>query len=193
VFVVVFVAGCASGPKTLPAAKYDPGSMADAALRDFDRDGSGTLEGAELDACPGLKAALSGIDTNRDGKLSRDELVERFGAYQSVGTISVPITVTLDGAPLADATLTFTPESCMGGAIKEVTGKSDESGAVGSYEINGTSYTGLHAGLYRVRVSRPDASGNETIPARYNAQTTLGCEVYGGRGSAGINFKLTSR
>jgi hypothetical protein len=166
--------------------------MADAALREFDRNSNGTIEGAELDACPGLKSAFAGIDKDRDGALSRDELVERFSAYQAAGTLSVPITVTLDGSPLADATLTFTPEPCMGGSVKAATARSAENGAVGSYEIAGTGYAGLHAGLYRVTVSRLDASGTETIPARYNAQSTLGCEVFGGRGSSGINFKLTS-
>jgi hypothetical protein len=184
--------GCSSGPKTLAAPKYDPASIADAALRDYDRNGNGTLEAAELDACPGLKAALGGIDTDRDGKLSRDELVARFSAYHSAGTISVPITVTLDGAPLADANLTFTPEACMGATVKTMTAKCDESGAVGSYAIGDTGYAGLNAGLYRVAITKPDASGHETLPARYNAQTTLGCEVFGGRGSSGINFKLTS-
>jgi hypothetical protein len=196
VFAALFAAccssGCASGPKTLPAAKYNPSAMADAVLREYDRDGSGSLEGAELDACPGLKAALAGIDTNRDGSLSRDELVARFGAYQAAGTVSVPITVTLDGNPLADATLTFTPESCMDPSVKAATARTDETGAVASYEATGTGYAGLHAGLYRVAISKPDEAGNETLPARYNAQTTLGCEVFGGRGSSGVNFKLTS-
>src|SRR5262249_36461682 len=176
--------GCASRPKSLPEAKYDPDSMATSALRDYDRNNNGLLEASELDACPGLKSALVGIDTNRDGKLSREELTERFAAYQSIGTIAVPITVTLDGNPLAGATLTFTPESCMGGAIQAMTGKSDETGTVGAFEYGGNGYAGLHAGLYKVTVSRLDASGTETIPARYSTQATLGCEVYGGRGSS---------
>jgi hypothetical protein len=52
-------------------------------------------------------------------------------------------------------------------------------------------YTGIQAGLYRVSVTKPGPSGSESVPAQYNAKTTLGAEVFGGRGSSTLKFSLT--
>ena len=50
---------------------------------------------------------------------------------------------------------------------------------------------GLPPGVYRVAVTKDGV----TIPARYNTETTLGCEVFGGGrgGSTTLALKLTSR
>jgi hypothetical protein len=54
---------------------------------------------------------------------------------------------------------------------------------------------GVPYGFYRIQVSRKDAEGKETIPARYNSETTLGQEVGprtpGGRGM--LALPLTSQ
>ena len=191
------VTGCGQspGPVVLAPADYDPESMTQAAMKEFDRDGNGMIEGAELDACPALKAAGGGIDTNRDKKISTDELRARFEADKATnaGSVAVPVTLTLDRVPLADATVTFVPEACMGGKTKEATGKSGTDGMVRSFTVDGKECLGLQPGLYRIKVSKADTNGKELVPARYNTQTPLGAEVFGARGGGAVTLSLTSR
>jgi hypothetical protein len=52
----------------------------DAKFKAADKNGNGSLEGAELDA---YKATLAQIDANKDGKISRDE----FAAASKAGLI----------------------------------------------------------------------------------------------------------
>ena len=188
-----FAAGCgtsSTGPISAPS--YDPDGMAKAALQQLDKNGNGTVEGAELDAAPGLKAALPAFDTNKDKAVSADELKARFRVYvdSNAGAIGCSLTVTLDGAPLPDATVTLTPEPFMNGAVKEVVGKTGTDGTASTFAAGGESLPGVAPGVYRVAVTKDGVA----IPAKFNAQTTLGCEVAGGRGgNASRTFALTSR
>jgi hypothetical protein len=192
--VLVFVVGCASSstPEVHARASYDPDALTSAAFAEYDRDKNGALEGAELDACPALKSALAGIDTNRDWKISTAELRSRFEGYaaSNAATVSVGVSVTLDGKPLADATVQFVPEPFMGATVQEATGKTGADGAVTSFTSGGQQYAGLQPGLYRVRITQ---EGGAAIPARFNTQTTLGAEVFGGRGARPLAFALVSR
>jgi hypothetical protein len=193
---LLLAAGCGSPPTTPEVhsrASYDPAAMTAAAFAEYDRDKNGLLEGAELDACPALKGALAGIDSNRDGKVSTAELQARFESYGAgnAQTVSAPVTVTLDGAPLADATVQFVPEAFMGAAAQEATGKTGPAGAVAAFTSGGKQYAGLQPGMYKVKITR--AESGPPLPARYNAQTTLGAEVFGGRGAKPLTFALSSR
>jgi hypothetical protein len=192
---LLLAAGCGGSPPggaVHSRATYDPAALTAAAFAEYDRNNNGLLEGAELDACPGLKAGLAGIDTNRDGKISKAELQARFEAYAAANTASVSATatVTLDGQPLADATVQFVPEAFMGGAVQEATGKTGPDGTVSAFTSGGKQYVGLQPGLYKVKVTR---EGGAALPARYNTQTTLGAEVFGGRGAKPLVFALSGR
>jgi hypothetical protein len=195
-FPVLLAAGCGSSgtPEVQAQAAYDPAALTAAAFAEYDRDKNGFLEGAELDACPALKGSLVGIDTNRDGKISKAELQTRFEAYKAAnaGSVSVAVMITLDGASLGDATVQFVPEACMGSVIPEATGKTRANGTVGAFAVDGKDYAGLQPGLYRIKVTRSDASG-KSLPTRYNTKTTLGAEVFGGRGGRPLSFALSSR
>jgi EF hand len=73
----------ASGPafaQATPPAASVADAGAEAKFKTADKDGSGTLEGAEVDA---YKATLTKIDTNKDGKVSREE----FAAATKAGHI----------------------------------------------------------------------------------------------------------
>jgi hypothetical protein len=195
-FPMLLAAGCGGSatPNVQSQAAYDPAALTVAAFAEYDRDKNGFLEGAELNACPALKGSLVGIDTNRDGKISKAELQTRFEAYKAAnaGSVAVAVTITLDGAPLGDATVQFVPEVFMGSVILEATGKTRANGTVGAFVVDGTEYAGLQPGLYRVKVTWAGASG-KSLPARYNTQSTLGAEVFGGRGSHSLLFALSSR
>lgn len=193
----IVAVGCkqTSEPVVFARGAYDPEAMTQAALKEFDRNGDGSIGPDELDSCPSLKTALQGIDKNQDGVISAEELRERFKAYKAItaGSIHVGITVNLNGNPLDDATVTFVPEHFMGGGISEASGKTDEQGKVKVFFANGKEYLGLQPGLYRVKISKMDGEGHDLIPTIYNAQTTLGMEVFGGaRGRSKYEFQLTT-
>lgn len=70
--------GAPGAAPSAPAAKTaDP---SEAKFMTADKDKSGSLEGAELDT---YKADLTKIDTNKDGKISKDE----FAAAMKAGVV----------------------------------------------------------------------------------------------------------
>jgi hypothetical protein len=112
--------------------------------------------------------------------------------------------VTLDGQPLAGATVVFQPIS----SDKNVNpgpgsqGKTDEQG-VYSLKMVGEGTNGAKVGKHRVEISKfvrdksdpeSDRGGRprDIVPSRYNLKTTLTCDVPpGGRRDA--DFELTSK
>jgi hypothetical protein len=192
------LAGCSSSesnnPAEAPAPKYDPDAVTKAILAAFDKDNSGSLEPGEVNpACPALHQAFAAIDGSRDRKLSAEELRKRVEAYAAVdsGTVSVGCIVTLDGAALEGATVTFVPEACMGEAVKPAVAKTNVVGHCDQFTIDGKPHRGPAPGLYKIQVTKDGA----TIPARFNTQTTLGREVYpdGRSGEVAVELHLRSR
>ena len=189
-----FVVGCGDRPGgPISAPSYDAGAMAAAALSQYDKNGNGSIDGAELDAVPSLKFALAVIDTNKDKAVSADELKARFEAYKAagVGAIGVSCDVKLNGKPLVGAVVTFVPEECMKGSVKGGTGTTRDDG---STPIAAEGLPGMPCGLFKITVSKIEAGGSEQIPARYNAKTILGREVFADPrgGSPSIELNLTS-
>jgi hypothetical protein len=190
------LSGCSSvstNPAEAPAPKYDPDAVTKAALSAFDKDNSGSLEPGETSACPALQQAFAAIDGNRDRKLSAEELRKRVEAYAAVdsGTVSVGCIVTLDGAALEGATVTFVPEACMGEAVKPATAKTNVVGHCDQFTIDGKPHRGPAPGLYKIQVTKDGVA----IPARFNTQTVLGREVYpdGRSGEVSVELNLRSR
>lgn len=193
ILFLVLALGCSKStePDVHAQPSFDPDALTTAAFAALDTDKNGTLEPTELAACPALYGAFAGVDSNRDGKIATAELRARFAEYVAAkaGTISMTVTVTLDGNPMPDATVQFVPEAFMGDAIKEASGKTGADGTVSAFTSGGTQYAGLQPGLYKVKITREGTA----LPARYNSQTALGYEVFGGRGSRPAVFALTSR
>jgi hypothetical protein len=89
--------------------------------------------------------------------------------------------VTLDGEPLAGATVTFEPESFLGSDIKSAVAVTTPFGDVAptippEERPDPKLPGGAQFGLYKVRISKI-VNGKETIPAKYNTDTILGQEV----------------
>ncbi|HEV3203175.1 MAG TPA: hypothetical protein VGY77_02275 [Gemmataceae bacterium] len=112
--------------------------------------------------------------------------------------------VTLDGKPLADATVVFQPI----GSEKSVSpgpgsqGKTDENGHY-SLQVVGEGTHGAYVGKHRVEISKfvrekGEASGDrdnrsrDIVPPKYNLKTTLTRDVPPG-GTQKANFDLESR
>lgn len=176
-------AACRSGSGTAKQAEIDPAGAGKAAIEQYDKNGDGVISGAELDAAPALKAALSRLDTNGDKGVSADEIAARIQAWKDMrtGLTMVRPRVMIDGQPASGVLVTFEPEAFLGTSIKKATGVSDQSGEAGVWVAkedlpDPKLPSGVYFGLYKVRFSRQQ-NGKETLPARYNTETTVGQEV----------------
>jgi len=172
------IIGCSSNQSRV----YPPGYAADAgaaAIKAYDKDGDNELGGAELDAVPGLKLALQQVDSDGNGKLSAQEIEARIQSWRDsrVGEMTVPVQVTLDGEALAEATVVFEPETFLGPGVRPASVKLESNGtgnvSMAAEHLADPKYPGIAAAWYKVRVT----SDSKDIPARYNSQSTLGCEV----------------
>jgi hypothetical protein len=111
------------------------------------------------------------------------------------GPKAVPVSgrVTLDGQPLANAVVTFTPSSPDPNVkpIPEATGRTD---AQGNYTLQlDNRHHGCVPGSHRVRVSVFDRVGGtgQRVPGQYNRNTTLTFTVPP-EGTREANFALSS-
>jgi hypothetical protein len=177
------VAGCSGGPSRVQPPSISASGAASQAIEDYDKDGDGSLAGSELDAAPGIKAAMATIDADKDGKVTADEIEQRIEAWQAtkIGVMGITASFTLDGRPLTGAEVTFEPESFLGDELKPAIGDTGSSGSAMPSIPKDQRPTkdmgpGLQVGLYRVKVSKK-VNGQETIPAKYNSETTLGQQV----------------
>src|SRR5262249_39745768 len=140
--------------------------------------------------------ALKRLDKNNDGRLTADEIEARLSFFQSQGMLGgVVAEVTLDGDPVEGATVTLEPEKFLGPAFKPASGITDAGGGA-ILRVEGATHELIPHGYYRVRVSKKNSRGQETIPARYNVNTVLGHEAgpeSEGRGGGGGTLSLPLR
>lgn len=174
---VVCVTGCVSRAPKVSIPSYDASGISLATLELLDANKDNLLDAKELEKAPGLKAGLLRIDSNKDGKMSAEEIEARIAEYQQarLGLRGEIYIFTLNGAPLRDAQVVFTPEPFFGNSIQTGEGQTGADGAT-SVKIPENTSPGLTCGMYRISVSKKDGSGKELIPAKYNIQTTLGYE-----------------
>jgi hypothetical protein len=147
-------------------------------MAEYDTNKDGYLDAKELEQCPALQDTLKRLHKESDGRLSADDIVQELNRIvdSNIGLMTVACHLTLNGMPLSGAHVTFVPEKFLGTAVKPAAGTSDESGKV-PLQVEGMDLPGVQPGLYRITVSKKDTQGRETIPARYNTQTTLGHEI----------------
>lgn len=174
--LLLLTVGCSAD--RVPVPSVSPDDAAKQALAEYDTNHDGVIDAKELERCPALKSALKQMDKNGDGKLSAQEIADHIADYRAskVGMISAACEVAFEGKPLAGATVTFTPEKFLGPNVKTASGVTDATGFA-KLQIAGEELSGVHCGFFRVEISKKDAGGKETLPARYNSQTVLGQEV----------------
>jgi hypothetical protein len=192
-FLVALLAPVGCSGQRIPVPAISPEQASQEALALYDRNKDGFLDSDELKSCPALASCLKKLNKNNDGRLSAAEIAERIASYQSsrVGLMAVAFQVTLDGQPLAGASVTLVPEKFLGAALMPATGSTDARGMV-RVATSGAAEPGVACGLYRIEVSKKDAAGRETIPARYNQATILGLEVAPDNNLGALKFALRS-
>lgn len=167
--------GC-GGPARVDAPKWNVSQAVKDAFQTYDRDTNGKLSADE--ASPGLREAFAATDSNKDGALSTEELTARLDLYvkSQVGSQDFSGTVNFSGRPLDGATVTFVPEKFLGESGKEAQGTTDAQGRF-ALQSTGSSLPGARLGIYLIRVEKKNASGAESVPAKYNSATQLGAEI----------------
>jgi hypothetical protein len=170
------VAGCSNAPSRVAAPSWSPDGFADAVLAKLDKNGDGSLDKTELTAAPGLAWGAKAIDTDKNGSLSREELVARFALYKKmrIGVTTAQLQLTNKGQPIVGAKVKLVPEFFLEGVIEPASGETYQEGYVDP-RVPNLEPAGLRVGYYRVVIE----SSRAKLPAKYSAAetTTLGCEV----------------
>ncbi|MEN6450865.1 MAG: hypothetical protein ABFC96_10265 [Thermoguttaceae bacterium] len=165
-----------TGPRRILPPPIDAVAAGKKAIELYDENKDGKLSGAELDKCPGLKAALARVDPSGAGEVTAAMITKRIQAWQAshLGRMAFACWVTRNGQPLKDAVVTFVPEKFLGDQMQTATGMTSEPGrAMISVPVSGSEPQGLPPGFYRVEITKP----GDSIPAKYNSETIFGQEV----------------
>ena len=96
--------------------------------------------------------------------------------------------VTMDGKPLAQAAVGFQPKA----KGRESTGRTDSNGEFDLTYLGDVKGAGVGENSVRVTTQRTNDPRTESVPAKYNKQTTLRFDVKGGEDNV-ANFDLTSK
>jgi hypothetical protein len=191
--VAILLTGCGSKPTRVTVPEFDPPVMSAAALEKKDANRDGAVSADELQDWPGLKAALGKIDRNQDGKADQGEIEQHLRDYSAsrIGLQSLTCFVTVNGAPLSDATVDFIPEEFLAAVIKPARAVTGATGSGPVLPVDG-GIPGIAPGIYRVTISRK-IGDREMLPAKYNTATELGFEVSAASGGAPAKFDLSTK
>jgi hypothetical protein len=174
--------GCSGTATPAPRAQLDPNQAAQAALQLYDTNHDGILDAKELEKSPPLMDLLKNLKEKSAGhpdSLTSDDIAGRIQVLKVAAITILPgaTTVFLDGKPLEGATVTYEPEPFLGASYRRHEGQTNAFGGTAlDSEPERKDLQGIYVGLYRIRISKM-VNGKETIPARYNAETTLGREL----------------
>lgn len=167
--------GCEGSAPSLESVSTSPDGLVERALSLYDTNKDGSIDESEAKASPALASAMPRWDTNRDKRLSKDEMLPRMTILGQQGHVVMPVLVkvTRRGRPLSGVTVRYVPDPLLGDSFTAGVGTTGADGVATMDLVEGgqQGYAGVHAGLYRVEVT---GSG---VPAQYNTNTTLGQEV----------------
>ena len=171
--LISLMLGC--GPSAPVVPKINAAASASAAMDEYDTNKDGFIDQAELKSAPSLKDAEKVIDSNSDGKLSRDEIEQRLNKYstQGMALMSFSCSVTMNGAKKAGIEVEMVPEKFMLGSIKMGKGKTDANGMV-RFKQEEQEFEGVAPGFYKIKLIK---DGSLSLPARFNANTAIGKEI----------------
>ena len=161
--------------------RFQPETAAGKAIELYDTDRDGFLAGQELAACPGIKRHLDLFDLDADQQVSAEEIAARVQRWvdDRGGLMPLRSIVNYNGRPLFGAKLEFEPEPFLGDVLKPAAGQIDQSGTAqislrrDDKPENFKDRNVLQPGLYKVRITHSEIK----LPAKYNVETQLGCEV----------------
>jgi hypothetical protein len=190
---LLIVAGCSAG-SSVEKMEVDPQAASAYAMQHYDANGDAALEPAELSSQPALAAVRLTFDTDGDDRLSVNEVADGvMQMFASPSLSEMACTVTLNGRPLAGATVRLRPIEMLGDSLPSAEGVTDQRGRVRptiDAELIPEEFRErplVYSGLYRVEITHPRTQ----LASRYNTATELGCLVDpAARGGATAHFDL---
>lgn len=170
----IWLAGCSQQPRPVSIPEWSPPEFAEAILKKLDKNGNSMVDSSELVEAPGLAFGARFIDTDHNGQLSREELVDRFSMYHQMraGLTNRQFLVTYHGRPLVGAEVRMVPDFFLTDLVEIATGTTDDTGIV-QPTVPSEELTGMRVGYYRVEVTSPHVQ----LPAKFNTASSIGIEV----------------
>lgn len=190
--VLFFASSCSDGRVHVRAPNVDSQKAAAEAIRAYDTNDDGVLDEQELAS---TALSLESWDGNGDQQLTATEIAEQLEKWNTarIAMVDASCSVTLDGANLAGAEVTYDPEEFLHGSTKESFGTTGSNGlarmSVGEEFRPAPSLFGVQPGLYRVRIVHPEID----VPAKYNVETKLFYELSPWSSDTAPSFALKSR
>jgi hypothetical protein len=177
-YCLTAIVGCNRVPR-VEVPKVNPERGAAQAMEMYDTDKDGKLDANEL------KKIESLTELANDGVVTAEGIAMQLKKWSdgNVGRLRFNLEILHNKKPLVGADVKLVPEKFMGKAWVVATGKTRENGlAMMSVPEKDPGIAGIPLGLYRVEITKD----GESIPAKYNTETTLSIGVYspaaGGRG-----------
>jgi hypothetical protein len=171
-------------PKRTPPRAFGPAIDAKAAgaraIELFDTNRDGKLSGDELDKCPGLKAAIDYINPSRKHEVTAKMIASRIKDWQAsrLGRVSLCCAVLHNGKPLKGALVRFVPEKFLGLDDDRWIGegKTDDNG-IAMISIPTSGERSDPPGIPPGFYRVEITKVGEEIPAKYNTETIFGQEI----------------
>jgi hypothetical protein len=192
------IVGCDSGSARVKQLYVNSTSASEAAIKQHDKDGNGTLDSTELKSIASIGNVSDQYDTDRDGQISALEIRSRIDKWQAmkVAMVSCGFVVKLDGKPLPEAKVRLDPEPFLADTLRPCFGATDSRGRVtpsqeeASIGNQSDGLTGVPPGLYRISITHPKLEKLK----QYHSETILGLQIAPDDPSLmNLELKLASR
>ena len=192
--LLLVTVGCEQRPDVMAPPPWNPTATGQRAIELYDTNHDGTINGTELQQCPGLQDSLLVADFDADGALSAEEISARVEWYKTSGFVLVPFEVQIKnaGEPVVGAKVTMIPEKLFVDTIEHATGITDSVGRVTPTidhpDTTNSILRGLRPGMYRCQISVRNLQEDKTPPDTYDTVSEFGFEIGPGHHVGGLTI-----
>jgi len=181
---LMVIVGCDGRPGRIHPPKINPATAAAEAMKQYDTNQDGKIDKEELTKCSFFNSLA------KDGVVTSDAIVAELTKWKdlNLGRVKWDANITHNKKPVTKATVKLVPEKFLGANMIAAEGVTDDFGGV-TLSVPRKSVDdprGVQLGFYRLEVTKD----GESIPAKYNTESTLCVHVGGGQGPTSASFVL---
>jgi hypothetical protein len=181
--VLAVIVGCTGRLGRIYPPKVNAAKAAEEAMKQYDANQDGKIDKDELKNCAFFN------DLAKDGVVTADAIEGHISQWKDgYGRVGYMARFSRNGKPLQKATIKMIPEKFLGPKVVAAEGVTDSNGGVEMSvpRKSNDEARGIQVGFYRVEVTKE----GESIPAKYNAESTLCVHVAGPQGPRAAGFNL---